>query len=687
MSTSQRIDSTLALAFAIAGAALGSWIIWRYLPASFYQIFMPEIVHSACGQGWVHHDIQPKALLDFLFMRVPSLDCSSLVPPDPPLPQNAFVKVHFYLAKFVDFVWRHSSIQYRNLWPVAAVLVGLYASGVFVLLRLFFSIWLSIVGAAVLTFSPVHVGMIMFIRDYSKAPFFIWSLIFLIVASRARTARLAMLWAALGGAVIGVGYGFRQDILVMLPLGLLLFAATCSSARWRTQLAAAVVFIALTLGVASPMLKFGDGGGFGSPLMQGLTEPYRAYLALGAAPYSFGARYSDELTLSSIAADLSVHDTGWEAREPQPWAGMSQSILRSGPYVMGWLPLFSGDMTTQSLKSAMWILGLPAMVAPERVRVNWGVPVVSQPEPSMPGAYVYSWIARSWLPWIGLVGFTIFLWQIWSLRSREAFALALVFGALLSYTAIQFALRHVFHLEFLWVAAMLALIRAPFHLRAMARCARSFLPTVGVAALALLGVTVGLIAYQESQLRAQFAALLNLPRETLPLANESGVEGKVLLRVPVPDDAKALVEGPPDAMDNTMGQRGSQWKVMAIAERWLITIDSINCPLQSLTLGARYQTRPTVWQPLDHEIRVEIRPGITHILMPAFYRATQYLPGITLPQASAACVSRIERITGATRLPSVLTAVLAPGWQTTPLHRAFGDFPVQSLSGFVLPTN
>jgi hypothetical protein len=184
-----------------------------------------------------------------------------------------------------------------------------------------------------------------------------------------------------------------------------------------------------------------------------------------------------------------------------------------------------------------------------------------------------------------------------------------------------------------------------------------------------------LAAYQDRVLHDQFGSLLQQPRELVtPLRSESA--GNAVFNVPLPGQYRTLVEGPPDSMENFLGE-GVQWEVRAAADRLLLTIGGRDCPAGKFDLSFHYAKHDGVWQPFDHDIEVEISdPSYTMVLVPAFYRPSQHFSEVQVPGSRAACVTKIERVEGTTKLPLILTAVLSPGWQDRPLHRAFGGFPV-----------
>lgn len=679
-----RRDLMLALGFAVLGGIFGAWVLFQNNALYFYQPYMPELVYSACGSGFVHPAVVPKALSDFLSLRATTFDCSLLDRSLALQPRGIFLKGHLYLASAVAALWRVSSIDYRNLWPLVSLLVGGYACGCFVLLRLFFGRIAAVAGAVVLTLSPVMLSMTIYLRDYGKAPFFIWAIVLLVSAVRARSVRTMLSCAIGAGAIVGTGFGFRSDLMLLLPVGLLFLAVGLGPRAWLRRAGGCAAFAGAVLLLASPMLISGgaggsSAGGSGFLLMEGLSEPFRAYLDLGRAPYGFGDRYSDELVLSSIAAELRPGDPGWDAREGAAFQSVTQSVTRSGGYIANWLPSFSGDLATQAIKSAAWIVGFPALVSPRRLGIDPGGPVRAGPRAAQFLGSLYNLLGQSWLPAICMAGLVAFFWRVDSTSPREALALFLLLGALLAYPVVQFSIRHVFHLEFIWVAALLSLMHLPFRRAALRSVSLRFAVSVAIVGIAISAIRTGLTMYQDRSLVQLFGSLLGQPRE-LVTDRPSGTadDGKAFFAVPLPDQYRSLVEGRFDSMTSNMGVFGLQADVRAAADRLLVSVGGPNCRQEKPALSVRYAKRAEVWQPFDHELTIETPDdgGITTVLIPAFYRPTQYLSGIEVPAAQAGCLTKIERVSGTTALPVILTAVLSPGWQQQPLHRTLGGFPV-----------
>jgi hypothetical protein len=679
--TSDRMDLSVAAAFLGVGAAVGTLVLFEARNLYFYQAFMPEMVYWACGLGFSHPINPPPLLLEFLFGRITSLDCAALSA-SPSLGKSGyFFNSQFYLGWSVSALWRVTSVNYHNLWPLFSILVGGYASGCFVLLRLFFERWTATAGALVLMLSPVGLSMIVYLRDYAKAPFFIWTIVLLILTLRARSWRTTVIRTFSAGVTLGVGFGFRSDIIILLPIGIATLALGIGPSSLRRCAGGIMAFTFGTLLLASPIMIGGNVGGFGLFFMQGLSEPFRIYLGVGPAPYDFGARYSDELTLSSIAADLRASDPEWDAHEGAAISTISQSIMQSAPYVIGWVPYFVSDVVTQALKSAAWIVGFPALVAPGRQGLDPAGPVRAGPPIALHLTWLYDLLAQRWLPFVCGVGLVVFLLYVAASSILEALALFLMFAALLLYPVIQFSIRHVFQLEFVWIVSVLALIRAPFEWAAL----RPVLPRVFIVAstiaISVLAIRAGLAVYQNQVLHKQFESVLARPRETIEIANPSEQDGKTVFEVPLPERYRSLVESAPDSMNDRIAEVGVEWDVRAAVDRLLLTLGGANCRVGKLTLSFHYIKRERIWQPLDHDLVVEMpEDQVQHtvVLTPAYYRPTQYFSAIEISKEHADCLVKLERLQGHFTLPSILTAVLTPDWRSRPLYRGFGSFPLST---------
>lgn len=668
-------DGILCAAFAALGVTLACLLILQIGSAFFYQAFTPEALMWACGHGFRHPLTLSAQMVDFLVQRrLASFDCSSIPADITSGPLGFFFRSQPYLSWAVAGLWRLLGPRQTAILPLVGVLGAAYATGCFVLARLFFGRGLAAIAALGLTLSPVAIGMVFMLRDYSKGPFFLWSIVLLLLAVRADTGRRAALFTAAAGATAGLGYGFRADLAIMLPIGLvfLLVAARLRAGGRAGMLAS---YVAGYFVLAAPILAIGNGGNVGTLIMQGATEPFRAFLELRPAPYSLGQKYSDELTLSGVAASERPRHPDWDAREPAPYYGFSQAFADSLSNLLEWAPNFPADFAAQAIKGMGWILGFPALVAVSRGEPDPGSALrlasglVHWQEP------VYALFGQKWMPFVGLAGVLAWLSRVAARNLREAWGLAVLLLALAAYPCIQFSTRHIFYLEFIWAFATLSLPAAVWEWRRL----RTVLPRVALVAAAVLGSVAlayaGLARIQQQRLITTFSDLLRQPRETVALQRETQSDGSVLLRVPVPSSQAAIVAGPPDSMTPHIAEVGAENDVRAGAERMILVMGGSECLDRAAALGLRYDHRPGIWQPLDGTLTA--RPGDI-VVFPAFYRATQSFAGVVLPPADAECSVRLDRVPLSNDLPAVLTAVLPPDWKSLPLVKRLGSFGVEA---------
>lgn len=663
------------------GAIVGAAYILSTRNVFFYQQFAPEMVMWACGHRFVYVLHKPPALLDFLFGRQNSFDCHALELVQGMPAAGFFVRKQFYLDGTVALLWRVFGVSYAALWPLVAVLHGAYAAGCFAFARLFFRRSLALPLAILATLSPVAISMLFALRDFAKAPFFLWCVVLAFLAIRATQPRRAIMFAALAGLVVGIGTGFRSDTLMLVPSGalILLIGGDSASSAWRVRALTLIAFVTLATLTASPITGLGRSGGDGILIMQGATDPFDRFLGVRSGPYSVGWAYLDELTLTDVAAALRPTQPDWDAREPAPGTGVSQAMTQSMGYVLSWAPLFAADLATHALKAAAWIAGFATLVAPGHRLLD---PAGGLPPRVWFGEMLepfYRLIASPVLPWVGAAGMLCLLLNVYARSRRECMALTITLALLLAYPGIQFSVRHLFHLEIVSWMALLSLALLPLRWRQLRAAMPAFTLWAAGGAAVVAAVYAALIVFQDRALPSRLADLLRLPRDPVPLQATSGPDGSTMLAIPLPDRYRALVAGPPDSMDIDLPGVGNQWDVRAAADRLLITLGGPGCPTAPFDLGFSYRKRSNVWQPLDRGMTVTAPADPaqrTLVLASAFYRPTQYLEALVLPPGHAACVQRIERIIGPNPLPLSFSAVLAPDSTHARWHQGFGSFAI-----------
>ena len=412
-------------------------------------------------------------------------------------------------------------------------------------------------------------------------------------------------------------------------------------------------------------------GGSGTVAMQGASEFFREYAGMTPAGYALAWAYSDELALSEIAAVERPKVPDWDAREGPPIYNISEAFRRSTPYLLSWAPLFAADFATQALKSIGWLLGFPALF------VRSDPPVVhSAAQFLLP---LYDFLGKPWMPLLGLVGFVALLWRAHLRSPLEAACMLLLLLLLMGYPGIQFSLRHVFHLEFVWVVCLLSLlslvIKPEFSMQRAGSFAAMLVSVIGVGALSYMM----LIGWQRSVLSGEIQALVSAPRETLATQSLPRADGSLFYGLPVPTQHAAIIASEADTLSEKRFI-ALAWDVRAEADRLVVTIDGSRCPAGIVKLGLDYATTDGVWKPMDAGLSLTVPTGglSASAFFPVFYRPTQHFSGLVLPASHAQCSLSLERIGGSSVLPLVMSGQFAGEKLIGPLNKGFGSFSVTS---------
>lgn len=638
----------------------------------FYQTIMRSTVSWACGHSFGEPSDQIASLRAFLVLEAKTFDCAAL---DAATigNTNPFTYAHFYLAWCVALLWRLFGVSQTALWPLAFLLHSAYATGAFTLARQFLGTAFSLVVGVAIAVSPIAVSMLFVLRDYTKAPFIVWSVVMIIAAIRARSARRALGLTAAAGALVGIGSGFRADVIVlMLPFTI---AALCLSMRLVGRLSAvAILFAAFTV-TASPWLWTASGLG-ASALLQGATEGFHRHLMLGSAAYDFGAKYSDELTLSAVAADLrKVDPNTYDAHESQPNLGLSQSLTHAFGYFARYATMFPADVLMRGIKSTVLTSGFFPLLRPDMRALD---PFEG---PKFPASTFLAqlvaplWIGLgvAWLPFLTLAGLMLILAREYATAPPAALALGAVFGTLLFFPGFQFSLRHAFHLEPIAWISLAAIWPATSALRHQRKSVLQFsLWSVGFLGAALLLYAAALIL-QARTIDRETSRILEGHRELVAVRYETQGD-QTLLAIDVPENFRPLVFGPVDSLTPDNIFRGSPWDVRAMSDRLLVTLSRTNCPVKALDLTFAYRGTPDTWQLFDRTVTAKFSENHDQIriIYPGFYRPTQYFEGIRVASAARFCIDRVEKLQVASPLQSVFFMMLDAPRANSAHHLSFG---------------
>lgn len=672
-------DTGLALSFFLLSGLVAYFFYEKIDYTFFYQNFSPESILWACNLPF-NHPINPiSELLPFIDGQAKKFDCSTLKNIGLHNTTSVFTRGTPYLTWSTAILWRIFGVSYQSLAPLIILLFGLYASGIFLLLRQFFNKIPSSLATLFLCCSPIATHMIGNLRDFSKGPFIIWAIYFLLKSIQGERNTSRLLYPCLAGLTAGFGLGFRSDLFFLIPIGSLFLMLGYSEPinpklKWVILCKVKVVFIFIIsfLLMGYPVLKNKNGspGGLGGAfIMQGMTEPFRNELKLSSAGYSTGWTYSDELTFSAIAAEERIKNPNLDEVELKGVSGITTSPINylGTSQLMNWGYLFIGDFATQAIKSTYWILAFPSYISNSDFYPN--IPY-THTTPQKIILKIYKSTPQFFISFVLLFGFVIFIFNSFVRYKYRGFSIAFLFLFLTAYPAIQFNIRHFFHLEFIWVICLLSILSIPSILKYQKKQFAYFLFSSLLALILGISLYIGMIKFQQYEISNEIKKLLSLPREEVLLQKVIGETGKVVFSVPVPEEYKSIVNAKFDSMTPEMGYKGGQWDIRSAASRYLLTVSGEHCSYVDIDVGLNYAHTKGTWQPLDTVFKIPKHlQNEGTLLFPGFYRATQFFNGISVPLKFADCKFKLEKIQGTSKIPFVFSTTIINGQISGPLNK------------------
>jgi hypothetical protein len=454
-SRARLVDLVLVSALFIASTIVSFDAMRTYRAAGFrpwfYQGNFEPAVMMACGRGFHTTTFQaiPASLRAFLDLASNSFSCAALEP-DLPLVRVTWNGTWYYLYGTTALVWKATGISWTALDGLVAVMGGVTTVALYGLFRIVSGPWIAAPLTLLMTLSPSNLTNLLSLRDYSKAPFvlaatFVLALLIIRPFSRALTVALAGVF----GAVVGLGYGFRGDLMVMAPFGVVIIALFLPGdwrTRFRRNLLAAAVAAVVFLIVAAPALRgLGTGGCQFHYSLLGLTAPLAREMAVTPALYSFGDHFTDTFV------DLKVGDYANRV------LGARAPNLCSPDYDTASGQLFRRFAVTFPADLAVHAYGALLIIT------RAGVEIPDTPYPPPAGLdFRIARVAHRWLTTLtrhvsplGPLVTGLAIAVAWSMSVRLGLALTAFVLFLGGYPAIEFESRHWFHLQFIpWWAAV-----------------------------------------------------------------------------------------------------------------------------------------------------------------------------------------------------------------------------------------
>lgn len=663
----------VCLLVAVAGYWIGSASFTRYVKVGglpeFYQSQFAPALMEACGRGFSAYSTEPAAESAdrFLaadgaaFLEAKRLDCDELVGAVLPKPANPLQRISRYLMFAVAWCWRLWGVSWQSVIPLFGLLCGLTALGAYLLAR---SVGPPVVALAV-TFlfvtSPVHLGYLPHLRDYSKAPFVLLSVAAAAWMMRAEVTKRGIVGlAAVAGAVLGVGLGFRSDLLVAgAPVAAAIVLSPLSVPRaWRARLLALVALGASFGGTAGPILTaHSEGSNSYHVILLGLTREFDTTLGVSTPVYSFGHFYNDGY-LTAVAQDHAVR----VRNVPNPGFATRAFDIAGRDVLMAVALNFPADVVIRAYASLSKVANAPFFE--ELGFVNWTNRSTGRPwldefyrlrtSYLIPMGGSGLWFSAGFLALMAARSFRLGLW--WSL-------VVAFFGTL---PAMQFHIRHYFHLEVLgWlailtvVALVVATARSVFRGRPVPSGDDQAIHPLGRVAgwgrmIALLGgvslvaaaVLTSARAYQQGSATRLLSVIEGLPRTRIESPWVPADEGRVRFRLP-----------PPTETNTVMGYFGIEL--------------ATGCPFIEVPVRLNYAT-PVAFNDYSEELRILVQaPDETvRLFFPVVWMAGGPIPEVSLDTARDVlpCIGQVFNVSPG-QTPLLPYLYLSDNWRRERLYQ------------------
>lgn len=584
---------------------------------NFGQTEYAAAVAVGCGRGFVDlgYTLTP-GLAEFLTVKRDRFSCAELPASVPDTPPNFTQGLYRYLMTAAGLVWRlRGDVSWSGLWPLFGLMYGCAVVAAFALLRAIVGRGWAIAGATAVLVSPLHLTHLPYLRDYSIGPFIMGALaLILFMSARGITRRRLVLLAAAFGLVLGVGLGFRNDIAIVVPPFVAALLLSRPAGRKAVAVAGAFAAALLVFAVtAFPVVgAYGRGSNSGHVGLLGLMSPFDEGLGIRAAPYDWGYVNDDSFATSIVDE--------YQTRVHGRAAGLfSAEYDRSAmEYLFVVARHWPADMLTRAFASAIKVIEMPFRTAYYAPASPAGVTSA----PLLKFYDLWTMVLRMFTG-RGLLLMTAALLLVSMESVFTAVALAALVIYLAGYPALQFHVRHFFHLEFLaWAAVVYLFARLSRRAFWSETAWRPAAVRAGAFAAIVVAATAGSVAvlraYQEPHIRGMVRTVLAAPRQ--PAAN------------PVVTPAYLVAEFSPSACD-------------------AVYLPSVT--IRYPAIGSR-----TVF---SRTFPVRIVPGTqpTYVVFPAY----DAFAGLELPRGHASCLTGVERVSDLSSTPVLPDLMLEPGWE------------------------
>lgn len=643
----------------------------------FYQGEFGPAVMAACGRGYQNPDLDSRPDLSaFLNLETDTFSCDALGSEVALRPLTPMQRAFRYQELTIAATWRWTGVSWSGLAPLYGIFFGLTIVTAYGLFRTAMGPAIAGLCAIALTGSTIHLIYLPHFRDYSKAPFLLAAILCVAwIARYAMSPRRLLLLSAAFGLLIGVGVGFRNDLLIAVPpfvAAVLVFLPGSLFGQWRIKLASlATCLLALWLAMFPMRAIYAPGGGNSMQhvLVLGLGDSFNADLGVtNDGMYGWGYTFKDDYAHalgSAYAARMQGVD-----RPLELYSG--EYDRASSAYLAGVAAMFPADMLVRVYAAVIKTLGIPynkTSLQPPTLVSDAHIARAYHGRERVLRAMGAAW---PWLLMAALFGVTV---RNLKLAAFVAF-IVLYFSA---YPVLQFNERHFFHLEFIsWLGLGLVVqyvataARSAFGAEGRAawlawwrerhwvKPARTaVLCWAGAVALIVVPLSV-LRAWQQRTVRAGFDRLIALDKQPLDLTGQLQPGG--LLRLDSP--ARAIVPA---------GEH-------AVTSAYLVA-EFASGACDTLKFDAIFQYHASSFEhDFSRTIEIQpplVRPGVARLFVPVYVHpvpsptmgGTYTFAGVDIPESAAPCLTGLYKVRDVSGLPLLLDVNLPAGWEEATLYQ------------------
>jgi hypothetical protein len=619
-------------------------------------------VAFACGHGFVDPGYAPSpAVAAFLEKQTDSITCADLPGNAPMGPPNFTQALYRYMTLSVGLTWRLFGISWTKLAVLLGLLYAVSAVAVYGVFRLATNRASAAAGALIMTVSPIQLRYLPQLRDYAKAPF-ILTLVFLlgllVVRPFGRGRLLAL--ATAYGAVMGIGFGFRNDLLInTLPfiVTVALFLPAPIRSHLKTKLAALALCAVSFVVCAWPIVTaYRSGSNTGHVALLGLMTHFNGPLGVTGSVYDWGAPYDDGFAIKVVTSFAErVHLRSVSAMSSAYDRTAVEYLLLIGRH-------WPADLLIRGYASVLKVIELPFQIRAYTTAVP---PAVGE---GVAGAYAV---------WVGLlsrvsgIGLAVAAFGVLTVASASVRLAIWLLGTLLyfaGYPAVQFDARHFFFLEFIpWLALALTWEGV----RGLVTAARK-VPTgemsvselvgrgrgvlaFGIGAMVALGAPVAVLrAYQEAHVTTLVDSYLAAATEDLTLSHTPIDGQRILLHA--------------DARRPSPEREGQ-------ADYLVVDVTRRNCPRLLAPITFRYETA-SGYTDLSERVYVPVPHSDApfRLFLPVYGSPGQHFAGVELMESDEGCIAAVRRVVSLEGTPVLLNLTLPPDWRRMRLYQTLTDW-------------